>query len=119
MELPINFLVAIAGEGDKIPEKELDLLVPAMLDKRDPYKINRSETKGLNKPKTKGWMIQHREQVRWSDGRWRMPVIDGRGWQWMATKPPGLGWTEGGESNGKDGVAIGALVREIGAKMSP
>ena len=47
MELPINFSVVMAGEGDEIPENELDLLVPAMLDKREPYKINRSETKGV------------------------------------------------------------------------
>lgn len=40
------------------------------------------------------------------------------GLPWMATKPPGLGWTEGGESTGEDGVAIGTLVREIGAKTS-
>ena len=30
----------------------------------------------------------------------------------MATKLPGLGWTEGVESNGKDGVAIRALERD-------
>ena len=47
MELPINFSVAMAGEEDKIPKKEPNLLVLAILDKREPYKINRSETKGV------------------------------------------------------------------------
>ena len=42
----------------------------------------------------------------------------GDGWQRMATEPPGLGQTKGGKSNGEDGVAIGALEREIGAKKS-
>jgi len=58
--------------------------------------------------------------MRYGDAleRWQMADIGDRRRR-MATKPPELGWTEGGESNGEDGVAIGALVREIGAKTSP
>ena len=56
-------------------------------------------------------------EARWSDDRWQM--TDGGEWQQMVTKPPGLGWTEGGESNGEDNVVIRALEREIGVKKSP
>jgi len=119
LELPINFSVAIAGEGDKIPENKPDLLVPAMLDKREPYKINRfgkkkdknSQTERLDDPAQRmkrGGTLQRRQTA--DAGDWRLR---------MATKPLGLKWTEGGESNGEDEVAIRALEREIGAKQSP
>ena len=52
MELLINFSVAMAGEGDKILEHEPYLLVSAMLGKREPYKINKSETKGVKNSQT-------------------------------------------------------------------
>lgn len=44
--MPINFLVAIVGEGDRILEEDLDFLaLDMLLDQREPYKIKRSKDK--------------------------------------------------------------------------